>query len=181
MPYKINRSDELYHTGIEGMKWGIRRYQNKDGSLTEEGKERYYKGKGLDKSRKAFEEKREGTNQGKYSTESYRKLRKGKYKDLADTLDRSIEEKRVQAQKAWDEYMNAGKHFLQFKRNKEERSAASEKFDKSYDAMMDQLFATSEKYIKERFTKEQWDDARAFVYDYSELWDGNRSSFIDMD
>lgn len=32
---------ELYHQGIKGMKWGIRRYQNEDGSLTEAGKERY--------------------------------------------------------------------------------------------------------------------------------------------
>lgn len=39
--YLIIRPDELYHHGILGMKWGIRRYQNKDGSLTEEGKKRY--------------------------------------------------------------------------------------------------------------------------------------------
>lgn len=32
---------ELYHHGILGMKWGIRRYQNKDGSLTAEGIKRY--------------------------------------------------------------------------------------------------------------------------------------------
>lgn len=31
---------ELYHHGILGMKWGIRRYQNKDGSLTPEGRRR---------------------------------------------------------------------------------------------------------------------------------------------
>ena len=32
--------DELYHYGIKGQKWGVRRYQNKDGSLTPAGKKR---------------------------------------------------------------------------------------------------------------------------------------------
>lgn len=32
---------ELYHHGIRGMKWGIRRFQKKDGSLTTAGKKRY--------------------------------------------------------------------------------------------------------------------------------------------
>lgn len=31
----------LTHAGVKGMKWGVRRYQNKDGTLTPEGKERY--------------------------------------------------------------------------------------------------------------------------------------------
>lgn len=33
--------DELYHHGIKGQRWGVRRYQNEDGTLTDEGKERY--------------------------------------------------------------------------------------------------------------------------------------------
>ena len=36
-------NQELYHYGVKGMKWGIRRYQNKDGTLTSKGKKRYEK------------------------------------------------------------------------------------------------------------------------------------------
>ena len=39
----IIRNGELYHHGVIGMKWGIRRYQNKDGTLTPAGKKRYDK------------------------------------------------------------------------------------------------------------------------------------------
>lgn len=33
--------NELYHWGIKGQRWGVRRYQNPDGSLTPAGKKRY--------------------------------------------------------------------------------------------------------------------------------------------
>lgn len=45
MPYEyvLITGGELYHHGIKGMKWGVRRYQNSDGSLTEKGRKRLEK------------------------------------------------------------------------------------------------------------------------------------------
>ena len=48
--YQINGyefSGELYHHGIKGQKWGVRRFQNTDGTLTAAGKERYSKNPAL--------------------------------------------------------------------------------------------------------------------------------------
>lgn len=41
----------IAHHGVLGMKWGIRRYQNKDGSLTAEGRQRYGVGEDYDPNR----------------------------------------------------------------------------------------------------------------------------------
>ena len=38
---KIKMDNYLQHWGVKGMKWGVRRYQNKDGTLTAAGKKRY--------------------------------------------------------------------------------------------------------------------------------------------
>lgn len=52
--------NELYHFGIKGMKWGVRRYQNKDGTLTPEGQKRRakleaYKKKEISKLDKTYD------------------------------------------------------------------------------------------------------------------------------
>lgn len=46
---------ELKHWGILGQKWGIRRFQNEDGTLTPAGKERYYGERGNKELRKMME------------------------------------------------------------------------------------------------------------------------------
>lgn len=40
--YNYTMGGELRHHGIKGQKWGVRRYQNPDGSLTAAGRKRYY-------------------------------------------------------------------------------------------------------------------------------------------
>ena len=47
---------KLYHYGIPGQKRGVRRFQNPDGTLTEEGKRRYNRGYSERNRRKDFDE-----------------------------------------------------------------------------------------------------------------------------
>ncbi len=53
-------SDELYHHGIKNQKWGERRYQNEDGSLTALGRIHYGVGKARDAVVKAYKRKHPG-------------------------------------------------------------------------------------------------------------------------
>lgn len=63
----MERNNELTHWGIKGMKWGERRYRNKDGSLTAAGKKRYYD-----------EADRAGYKDEGYNGRRYRTSKKGK-------------------------------------------------------------------------------------------------------
>ena len=54
--YYMYPNNELYHYGVKGQKWGVRRYQNKDGSLTPAGRKRQAKQE-YDAERKAAKAK----------------------------------------------------------------------------------------------------------------------------
>lgn len=74
----------LAHYGIRGMKWGRRRYQNKDGSLTPAGRARY-----SDDSNEAYNLKRKGVD--KLSNAELKKLNQRmdleqKYRQLNPSL-----------------------------------------------------------------------------------------------
>ena len=58
--------DELYHYGIKGMKWGVRKYQNEDGSLTSAGKSRYAT---VEDAKEAYRKAKKASHD-KYSTAS---------------------------------------------------------------------------------------------------------------
>lgn len=60
--------DYIKHYGIEGQKWGVRRYQNPDGSLTEEGKIRY--GRAVDTLHKVKEQGEENRKEMRTSARS---------------------------------------------------------------------------------------------------------------
>ena len=71
--------DELYHHGVKGMKWGVRRYQNSDGSLTSAGKKRYASDADGDRSTASSGKKRYASD-----ADSDRAL-KSRIKDLGDS------------------------------------------------------------------------------------------------
>lgn len=61
--YAIDQTDSISHHGIKGMKWGVRRFQNPDGSLTFEGKKRY----SLQERARHYGKQRANENERKYN------------------------------------------------------------------------------------------------------------------
>lgn len=66
--WRYNQSPELYHWGIKGMKWGQRRFQYKDGTLTPAGKKRYSEGGLFSKSKKSSTKKSTPTDPSQMTT-----------------------------------------------------------------------------------------------------------------
>lgn len=83
MSYKTTVNyNELYHHGIKKQKWGVRRYQNEDGSLTEAGRKRY-----------ARDAKEKGYNKYDKDNESYYKSsKKNGREDLDVDAERYVKE-----------------------------------------------------------------------------------------
>lgn len=81
--------NELYHYGVKGQKWGVRRYQNSDGSLTAAGK-KHYKGA---KTKKEETDKNFEANKQKH--EEMRSKVQKKTTDLEKEFDNSEKGKRL--------------------------------------------------------------------------------------
>lgn len=75
-------SNELTHWGVKGMKWGVRRYQNKDGTLTNAGQKRYSRD-AREKGYKSYD-----ADSGVY----YKSNKKGKRSELESDANRYVKE-----------------------------------------------------------------------------------------
>ena len=89
----MEQCNVITHSGTKGMKWGIRRYQNKDGSLTEAGKKRYAR----DAREKEFNKYDEST--GKY----YKSSKKNGRTELEADANRYVKEDLTRTKRLTDE------------------------------------------------------------------------------
>jgi len=85
-------NSELYHHGILGQKWGVRRYQNSDGSLTDEGRIRYGRSNG---SKKFLKDALNDLNSTRGRDE---------YRNRLKAWGKTAEESGVMDPNAWDSY-----------------------------------------------------------------------------
>lgn len=78
-----NNNESIYHHGVPGQKWGIRRYQNKDGSLTAAGRKR------ADKLKDKYSKMREEYT----SLTGKRLIKKVTPKTVVKTVEKQVKEK----------------------------------------------------------------------------------------
>lgn len=144
----INNSDELRHHGIKGQKWGVRRYQNKDGSLTPAGKKRASK-----------EYKKAAYEVGSKLTKNGTRMYVDAYNKAADYMNEGgiARYNAEQRRKYGENYMDRDDYVLDYE--KEFEKVLSKHLNKSLNE-----FYTNDASVKKardivkKYNMTQWDD-----------------------
>ena len=176
---KHSEMRELYlmHHGILGMHWGIRRYQNKDGSLTAEGRKRYLTSSGSlsEKGQKEFRKQWEKTtktwdeNRGKFSNKKYEKIRDANA-ELKNTINAltDFKEQNLKISKEFDkvyeklENLDPGsrEHFYKCCEGMDDACILEEMCRGSYDDFIKQLDEYDQRYTSKGYEKNLASDVK---------------------
>lgn len=144
-------SNELYHHGIKGMKWGIRRYQNEDGSLTAKGKAM---------ASKKYKKYMNRASQEVNTAENYVKA----YNRAADKMNNGLIDK---YNRDYDKKLGAKAKDHDFLNDKEYENGYNKLFEsvltKEYDSVMAEAYTSNSNYKKaqrlaDRYSMESFDD-----------------------
>ena len=144
-------NNELYHHGVKGMKWGIRRYQNKDGSLTAKGKAM---------ASKKYKKYMNRANQEVNTTENYVKA----YNRAADKMNNGLIDK---YNRDYDKKLGAKAKDHDFLNDKEYENGYNKLFEsvlsKEYDSVMMEAYKSNSNYKKaqalaDKYNMESFDD-----------------------
>lgn len=139
--FYLTHDAELYHYGVLGMKWGVRRYQNPDGSLTAAGKKRYGSvGRSMTpEQREEYRNAKSLIESGKHETETARRLWE-RYDKKRQKLNDKYADKTIDVN---------GKKFALMK---EKESAALSDYERNA-AFYDNLYKKSTKKLNSIFNE----------------------------
>ena len=85
-PMEIENNDNLIHYGILGMKWGVRRFQNKDGTLTNAGKKRVSTKENLEQKKKLVDSSKDIVKTSGSINKNIRNIRSAKKIDDLNSI-----------------------------------------------------------------------------------------------